>query len=388
MRISRDTWLRDGPPWLLPELLGLCYDFAESALWGVLCTVPNVMRCADALILTQVSAQTEVDPHDRSHTVYKFPQGLNARHIQVRCAVANTRVNVFAGSNSLLSLVVPTAHEWVEVGPFVGYNVLFLSALFFQGVQLGAPQVVDITYEQVQALFTPEDFPYSVGTVFQEISRGAELMICRYRDYLCGRVFEDDGVELGMARAIVDECSVRRQHEPRSASFYRTVDNPDQSCLSVSSYHITPLWTALRAVGIECSDWLIFTSPPTGSCGPFPNSRCDELLDIVVQIDPTARVCLKAEKVPQYDADLERRERERCAKADAVDEALMARIQAHLERDPPCFASVEAYETYRASATPSNRPDTPPNRPNTPPNRPITPSNRSNTPSCESNTII
>jgi len=331
-------------PFLLPDLLALCYRYANPLS---LYSVSNVVRCAMALVITSlVSATTGRNNHHE----FFFPSKYDARNITVRSAVAGARVELVVGSGmSMVSVALPTANEWATVGAFTGCNVLFVSAAPFHSFALEATHPLEVAYERVDALYDSDTHCHALDQYANPLYQEIADHIWIYRDGLCGRLTEEEQA------LISSEQRVYPRESPCSKQFYRTVFDKTQAVYVIGTRDGTatlePIAAALETAGICCSPGLMYGALPALRCGPVPQARAAEVLTLARAANSGALLEIETLVAQQevYDAELERQERDWCARRNAFLANLPKLLETNRCREPPCFRSWQDYGATFAS---------------------------------------
>jgi len=199
MRITKDWTVALLDPFLLPELAALCHSYAESALLGLLPTVPHWVRCKDALIVESRAVQTHGRPTPYVHWPrlterpslppmqheYSFQPHVNVRNLAVRSTVTPTQVVLLVGASVVWSTVIGTANQWVLCERFTGYNLLLLSTCHYNSALLYATNPVEITYEQVDTVSEQPTLYWDYVLQQTSDSRGSAIDLIYVQGFCC-----------------------------------------------------------------------------------------------------------------------------------------------------------------------------------------------------------
>jgi len=151
-------------PFLCADVVELCHQYAHHSLWGVLPTVANLVRSAQALAVFPKSVKA-IQHHEFSHVG-------GVRNLAVRSPLGPVTVYVSVGGCAFLTITLAPSEHWAPLEQFVGCNLLYISLANFHGVHFYATQPVDLKYEDVMVYYRdPWTDPFSFQNVWQVMDR-------------------------------------------------------------------------------------------------------------------------------------------------------------------------------------------------------------------------
>lgn len=287
---------------------------------GVVLTIPNLIRCADALKCFPKSAIVKKSfvLSDRNYDAI--------RNLYVKCSVAGTKVQIEA-NNPLIYTVLNEPEKWVKFGNFDGYNILYFRKAPMATIVFETSHPVEIKYENVIIVGNqPSGVPY----IYQQVD---DNEFVRYIDGCVG-IFAFGADMDYYLKNVKDRETVSGIIE---SNFYKDVPDGKVSVASLQSHHLSDILKGLKDGGFDVSDMILMSYPPIGSC-TFENDRREELTriiqDSVARLDAQCKLRVTPKMNRVFVQEYKQKEIQRCEDENAKYRQLFALIRSRKNNNP------------------------------------------------------